>query len=531
MSWESKSTSLGKVDYLLAALIGIGGLAVYVRTLAPDVLYSDSAEFQTLAYTLGYTHSTGYPVYLLLARLVGFLPVGTLAWRVNLLSALLGAGTLSGVYLMARFLTRNPIAAVIGSLALGVSYTFWSQAVIAEVYTAATLTGVTAVALTWRWRVDPAQRQLSLAMACLLTCLGIHSTTVLLAPVIAAFIFWTLWSCRAPFKTWSRNIAFALGGALSGLGIMVLAFWVVDTINPSTSFMQVTLIPSRSLWGIGAGELDSFFERMMATLWSIQWRGALFGGGPDHAAAAISAYLGWLSTHDFSIWLLLFATLGLVVTLRTQPGLGVFILVAQFVLLTFIANYNTSDIQVFYLATYIYLAACMAAGAGYTLEFLSTALTKQNRLVRAASYALVSALFLALVLFPSWSSRWEALKIGAVTFVKEDYAYPIYDLSEPRRVAETRLALLPDDAVLLLEWRTLYTTFYVAQVEQGRSGITIWEASPYPSDWSLPDSLVQEVDAALRNGRPVFIDNEYRNVRSHYQVRPVQGMDLMRLSP
>jgi hypothetical protein len=118
-----------------------------------------------------------------------------------------------------------------------------------------------------------------------------------------------------------------------------------------------------------------------------------------------------------------------------------------------------------------------------------------------------------------------------VTFVKEDYAYPIYDLSEPRRVAETRLALLPDDAVLLLEWRTLYTTFYVAQVEQGRSGITIWEASPYPSDWSLPDSLVQEVDAALRNGRPVFIDNEYRNVRSHYQVRPVQGMDLMRLSP
>jgi len=74
-------------DYKFALAIGVCALAMYVRTLAPDVLYSDSAEFQTLAYTLGMTHSTGYPVYLLLGRLLGFLPIGSPAWRINLLSA------------------------------------------------------------------------------------------------------------------------------------------------------------------------------------------------------------------------------------------------------------------------------------------------------------------------------------------------------------------------------------------------------------------------------------------------------------
>ena len=106
-----------KTDYLIALAVGVCALAAYVRTLAPDVLYGDSAEFQTLAYTLGITHSTGYPIYLLLARLLGFLPVGSPAWRVNLLSALSAAVTLSNVFLLARYLTRSRIGALLGSVA------------------------------------------------------------------------------------------------------------------------------------------------------------------------------------------------------------------------------------------------------------------------------------------------------------------------------------------------------------------------------------------------------------------------------
>ncbi|MBK8822702.1 MAG: DUF2723 domain-containing protein [Anaerolineales bacterium] len=65
-----------------ALLIFSVSLTLYLRTLAPSLLYGDSAEFQTIAFTLGLGHPTGYPVYILLAKLFTFLPFGDIAYRV-----------------------------------------------------------------------------------------------------------------------------------------------------------------------------------------------------------------------------------------------------------------------------------------------------------------------------------------------------------------------------------------------------------------------------------------------------------------
>ena len=116
--------SLSSREHALALVVGICALSMYVRTLAPDLLYGDSTEFQTLVYTLGMTHSTGYPIYLLLARLLGYLPVGSLAYRVNLLSALGTAVTAGGIFLLIRRLTLSRIEALLGSATLSLSYTF-----------------------------------------------------------------------------------------------------------------------------------------------------------------------------------------------------------------------------------------------------------------------------------------------------------------------------------------------------------------------------------------------------------------------
>ena len=97
-----------KKDYLVALVLAVLALAVYVRTLAPDILYADSAEFQCLSYTLGITHSTGYPTYLLLGRLIGFLPIHSPAWRINLLSAVCAAATVSGGHVAS--VARRPAA-------------------------------------------------------------------------------------------------------------------------------------------------------------------------------------------------------------------------------------------------------------------------------------------------------------------------------------------------------------------------------------------------------------------------------------
>jgi hypothetical protein len=48
----SPQTSFDKRDLLLTVGIALFALIVYVRVLAPDVLYGDSGEFQTLAERL-----------------------------------------------------------------------------------------------------------------------------------------------------------------------------------------------------------------------------------------------------------------------------------------------------------------------------------------------------------------------------------------------------------------------------------------------------------------------------------------------
>src|SRR3982750_140617 len=80
---------LNWLDGALALLLGSASLALYVRTLAPFVLGSDSGEFQVLAYQLGIAHTPGYPIYLLLAKLLTLLPIRDIAYRVNLFSAVM----------------------------------------------------------------------------------------------------------------------------------------------------------------------------------------------------------------------------------------------------------------------------------------------------------------------------------------------------------------------------------------------------------------------------------------------------------
>ena len=127
---NTNTYGLGKKDILPATFLFIFWMAVYLRTLAPGLLPGDSGEFQILAYRLGHAHTTGYAVYLLfLTKLITFLPVDEIAFRVNLFSALMAGVTLVNVYLIGRLVWENRIGAFLGSTALGISFIFRPQPV------------------------------------------------------------------------------------------------------------------------------------------------------------------------------------------------------------------------------------------------------------------------------------------------------------------------------------------------------------------------------------------------------------------
>ncbi|HFE66146.1 MAG TPA: DUF2723 domain-containing protein, partial [Chloroflexi bacterium] len=97
---KKSDKSFDRWDILLGDLLAGGSLLLYGRTLTPGLLPGDGGEFQTLAVLLGHTHPTGYPVYLTLAKLLTFFPVGDVAYRANLFSAVMGAGVGCIAYLL-----------------------------------------------------------------------------------------------------------------------------------------------------------------------------------------------------------------------------------------------------------------------------------------------------------------------------------------------------------------------------------------------------------------------------------------------
>lgn len=61
---------------------------VYLVFLCPDVAWDDSGEFVTAGRCLGVPHAPGSPLVVILARIFTLAPIGSVAVRVNLLSAL-----------------------------------------------------------------------------------------------------------------------------------------------------------------------------------------------------------------------------------------------------------------------------------------------------------------------------------------------------------------------------------------------------------------------------------------------------------
>src|SRR5215210_1795093 len=114
----------------LAILVG----ALYAGTLAPTVLpYGtpdtlDSPMLQAEASVLGIGHPTGYPTYMMLTHLFTYLPLGDLAYSINVASAVYGVAAVVVVYLAVLRLCSRAMAAAAGALAFGVSDAFWGQA-------------------------------------------------------------------------------------------------------------------------------------------------------------------------------------------------------------------------------------------------------------------------------------------------------------------------------------------------------------------------------------------------------------------
>ncbi|MGI9251171.1 MAG: glycosyltransferase family 117 protein [Pseudohongiellaceae bacterium] len=122
-------------EWLPALAIVAIVFVVYVFTAPRTVTLEDDGLFIMASIDAGVAHPPGYPLYTMLGHLFAHLPVEPSAYRIHLLSGLLGAMTCGILFFVARLAGLSRWFALAVALAYGVSEHFWSQAIIAEVYT------------------------------------------------------------------------------------------------------------------------------------------------------------------------------------------------------------------------------------------------------------------------------------------------------------------------------------------------------------------------------------------------------------
>ena len=329
--------------------VAVALLPVYLATMASAVGAADTFEFQVVAPQLGIAHPTGYPLYLLLGKLFSLLPLGTVAWRLNLASAVYAVVAAALVFRIGLDLLRRPLPALVGAIALGLAPIYWSQAIVAEVYALHALIVALAlwlmVRLTTDGRRQAADRRKAVVGLTFLIGLGLtnHLTTVFLIPPAALAVALRLLhdegegrrlTIRPLMRFWPAALAFLV------------------------PLLLYLYLPLR--WQAVNGE-------PMGAARFIEWViGGRFQGALQWAAwlrdPARWAIIGRLLFDAWGWVYLALAAIGLVWLVARQWRAAVVLLAAAVGFTFYALNYYVPDLAVFLIPTHVVIAIWLAAG-------------------------------------------------------------------------------------------------------------------------------------------------------------------------
>ena len=440
-------------DLLLVFAIA---LAFYWVTLAPTVIWSDSAAFarQVLMGPLEFGTASDHPLFIAIGRLLQPLPF-ELAWLLNLESALFGALAVAMVYRCARQIGTSRIAAAIGAAALGVSQAFWLHSVIAEVYSANAFFLAATLSFLLEWGVKQQWRYLGAALV--VFAIGLTNHLVLLAVMPAAVVFVVASNPRALL---GRRALLTVGG-------LAVAFAAIAIAVPRVGSAV------KHVW-VGPPSIFEYFSLRIdpgPTLREAGFYVVFF----LYQFPSIALPLGLVG-----IWTL-FRTRGTMLSLLL---LTIAINAVTFIRHTGFQSQGTTKF-VFYISDYVVFAIFCAVGADAALRRLAdrTAFTRQ-RLGAAmlAVVAIVPPVLYATV--PYVASRSGVDLVGGSRLPYRDNQRFFLNPNKrgeygPRRYATDAFQVMAPNAVLFADPTPYEVLRYLQYVEHVRPDVTVRSPGGY----------------------------------------------------
>ena len=486
ISWRAERWHLLAISLVL--------MAVYAWTSPRSVALEDDSLFALASYFWGVAHPPGYPLHTALGKLFTLFPIGSVAYRVHMLSAVLGAATCCLLYLIIRGLLEQRSYAYLAAWAYGFSRTFWSQAIIGEVYTLNALFFFALLLLCLRLRglavSDPKwQRYCTLLGLTYGLSLANHWPLIILStPGLGLIVLPQVW---AYLRNWWRWLLPLLAAAL--LPYLWL-FWR-STMDPVISFYG----PINN-WGLVKIFLSrkgySGVDNQDGVTWDDKVEFIKFLGSES------MAQITWVG---FAL-----ALVGAVYWFRRSgwlAGLGLLVIfLCNTVLLTILLNFRAEEIffaafQVYPTAAYGLIALCSAMGLYVVLRLLRALLVRAGKVDGEREWRATPAVAAAGLVLAVLLSHWQVNDRHAYTWAR-DYAIAVINSLKPR-------------SDLFINNDIMTATGYFLLVEEVRKDVRIFSGQGLSFDTRLyhavaPKSYKEEVLKRYVDSRshPIYYTNQ-----------------------
>lgn len=425
-----------KTINLQALITSLVSFLIYIKTLCPTVYSGDSGELCAAAYTLSIAHPPGYPLYTLVGWLFSHIPLGSVAFLLNLESALFSAVSVYFGFLIIEFILNNSILKLnkipnmlipaLGALIWGLSTTLWANSVGAEIYSLSMAIVTVTVFLFTRYHKTPSLKLMIFVFYIYGLALANHLAVIAIAPVLLSILFWPNFSLR--------NFGAAVLAALTAISLYLylplrsLNYPIIDWSHPA--------------------DWSAFIEHVTAA----RFQGFFAQFSVANIALNIKRFFIIIQDEFPLAWL---GVVGNILLAYKKPRLGLPLLISMLINIGYASMYEIPDIEPHFLIT-VFLAV---VGILFMLQTILFYLSKY------ISRRLVGYSFVAIL-------------AGILIFEFSDN-YSINDQSE-NRLAETYgnlvLKSLPPNSLLIsVGWTAWAPCLYLHNVEKVAANVTIFD--------------------------------------------------------
>ena len=473
--------------YLMAGLVALGGLVLYVATLAPTAQFWDTPDYITAAYVLGIPHPPGNPLFVILAHVWGLVPwMHGYAARINLFAAATSALSTGFWFLIAERWLRpvvpatwpRRLVALAGAVTAATAFTVWNQSVVNEkVYTLSLLSMAFVLWLVVRWGDEPAGSRRDHHLLLIVYLLALTATNhlmgLLVVPAVLVYVAYTdpKVVLNPRFLAWCA-IAVALGVSLWAFLLVRAPHFPPINEGEPTNWAALREVLNRTQYQKPPlGDRQAEFSSQIAMWWQYftwQW-GRDWAASVQRVLAVLFGALGLLGA-----WRQLkadrrsgFAMLTLMVTL--VPIL-VFYLNFKYRYGTHPGQWSLDEVRerdYFFLCSFALWGIWVALGLATVMEWINEAL--EPRVAPAGRRWALATPVLAIALIPLVGNRISASR--AHETLARDFAYDMLQSAVPYSV----LVTAGDNDTFPL--------WFAQEVEHVRQDVTVLNLELAKTDW------------------------------------------------